>query len=108
MCPCRWLDDGDGTAADLNAGVRWELKTGDGSIDDKDDTCTWGDASEDPERPGLRPILAFNEFPRARAPRLVAGPEHEAQTVDTRDLNSSNGEFGGYVPHILLERAGLT
>lgn len=41
---CRWLEHGDGTATDLNSGLQWELKTDDGSLHDKDDTYTWGDA----------------------------------------------------------------
>lgn len=39
---CRWLENGDGTATDLNSGLQWELKTDDGSIHDKDDTYVWG------------------------------------------------------------------
>ena len=38
---CRWLDNGDGTATDLDTGLQWELKTDDGSIHDKDNTYTW-------------------------------------------------------------------
>lgn len=38
---CRWLENGDGTATDLNTGLQWELKTDDGSIHDKDDTYKW-------------------------------------------------------------------
>src|SRR5262245_38097302 len=32
---CRWLDNGDLTATDLNNGLQWELKTDDGSVHDK-------------------------------------------------------------------------
>lgn len=46
---CRWLDNGDGTATDLNSGLQWELKTDDGSIHDKDDTYTWSDTFSDPD-----------------------------------------------------------
>ena len=42
---CRWLENGDGTATDLNSGLQWELKTDDGSIHDKDDEYTWSGAS---------------------------------------------------------------
>ena len=38
---CRWLDNADGTATDLNSGLQWELKTDDGSAHDKDKTYTW-------------------------------------------------------------------
>lgn len=38
---CRWLDNGDGTATDLNTGLQWELKTDDGSIHDVDWGFTW-------------------------------------------------------------------
>ena len=38
---CRWLDNGDLTATDLNTGLQWQLKSDDGSIHDKDDTYTW-------------------------------------------------------------------
>jgi hypothetical protein len=38
---CRWLDNGDGTATDLNYGLQWELKTDDGSVHDKDNKYTW-------------------------------------------------------------------
>lgn len=38
---CRWLDNADGTATDLNSGLQWELKTDDGSTRDKDNTYTW-------------------------------------------------------------------
>jgi hypothetical protein len=46
---CRWLDNGDGTATDLNSGLQWELKTDDGSIHDKDDRYTWSDTFSDPD-----------------------------------------------------------
>lgn len=45
---CRWLENGDGTATDLNTGLQWELKTADGSIHDKDDTYTWSDPAAAP------------------------------------------------------------
>ena len=38
---CRWLENGDGTATDLNSGLQWELKTDDGGVHDKDNTYTW-------------------------------------------------------------------
>jgi hypothetical protein len=38
---CRWLNNTDGTATDLNGGLQWELKTDDGSVHDKDNTYTW-------------------------------------------------------------------
>lgn len=38
---CRWLDNADGTATDLNSGLQWELKTDDGTVHDKDDLYTW-------------------------------------------------------------------
>jgi hypothetical protein len=38
---CRWLNEGDGTATDLDTGLQWELKTDDGSLHDKDATYTW-------------------------------------------------------------------
>ena len=38
---CHWLENGDGTATDLNSGLQWELKTDDGSVHDKDNTYTW-------------------------------------------------------------------
>lgn len=37
---CRWLDNGDGTATDLNSGLQWELKT-DGGLHDWDDVYRW-------------------------------------------------------------------
>jgi len=46
---CRWLDNGDGTATDLNSGLQWELKTDDGSIHDKDDAYAWSDTGTDPD-----------------------------------------------------------
>ena len=45
MATCRWLDNGDGTATDLNSGLQWELKTDDGTIHDKDDTYRWSTGS---------------------------------------------------------------
>ena len=41
IADCRWLENGDGTATDLNTGLQWELKTDDGSIHDVDDMYTW-------------------------------------------------------------------
>ena len=41
---CRWLDNGDGTATDLNHGLQWELKTDDGSVHDKANPYTWNTA----------------------------------------------------------------
>jgi hypothetical protein len=38
---CRWLDNADSTATDLNTGLQWALKTDDGSAHDKDNTYTW-------------------------------------------------------------------
>jgi len=38
---CRWLDNTDGTATDLNNGLQWELKTDDASVHDKDNEYTW-------------------------------------------------------------------
>lgn len=38
---CRWLDNADGTATDLNNGLQWELKTDDASVHDKDNLYTW-------------------------------------------------------------------
>lgn len=38
---CRYLDNGDLTATDLNTGLQWELKTDDGGLHDKDDRYTW-------------------------------------------------------------------
>jgi hypothetical protein len=40
---CRWLDNTDGTATDLNSGLQWELKTDEGPSDvhDRDNTYTW-------------------------------------------------------------------
>src|SRR4029453_12798466 len=44
---CRWLDNADGTATDLNSGLEWELKTGpaDGmasaDLHDVDNRYTW-------------------------------------------------------------------
>lgn len=38
---CRWLDNGDGTATDLNHGLQWELKSDDGTVHDKDNQYTW-------------------------------------------------------------------
>lgn len=38
---CRWLDNADGTATDLNTGLQWELKTDDGSVHDKDNGYAW-------------------------------------------------------------------
>ena len=38
---CRWLNNTDGTATDLNSGLQWELKTDDGSVHDMDNTYTW-------------------------------------------------------------------
>jgi hypothetical protein len=46
---CRWLDNGDGTATDLNSGLQWELKTGDGSIHDFNNLYTWSDTTSDPD-----------------------------------------------------------
>lgn len=40
---CRWLENGDGTATDLNSGLQWELKTDDASIHDTDNRYTWCD-----------------------------------------------------------------
>jgi hypothetical protein len=47
---CRWLDNGDGTATDLDSGLQWELKTDDLSIHDND-VYAWSDTSpfEDPD-----------------------------------------------------------
>ncbi|MDG2305679.1 MAG: DUF1566 domain-containing protein [Candidatus Binatia bacterium] len=45
---CRWLDNGDGTATDLNTGLQWELKTDDGSIHDKDNRFDWSDRDAEP------------------------------------------------------------
>lgn len=41
----RWVDHGDGTATDNETGLRWELKTDDSTVHDKDDTYTWGSTS---------------------------------------------------------------
>jgi hypothetical protein len=41
---CRWLDNADGTATDLNSGLQWELKTDDGSVHDKDNFYSWNTA----------------------------------------------------------------
>lgn len=49
---CRWLDNGDGTATDLNSGLQWELKTDDGSIHDKDDVYQWSTSSSGTARNG--------------------------------------------------------
>jgi hypothetical protein len=38
---CRWLNEGDGTATDLDTGLQWELKTDDGDVHDKDNNYTW-------------------------------------------------------------------
>ena len=38
---CRWLDNADGTATDLNTGLQWELKTDDGGIHDQNDQYLW-------------------------------------------------------------------
>ncbi|HZR80912.1 MAG TPA: DUF1566 domain-containing protein [Candidatus Binatia bacterium] len=38
---CRWLDNADGTATDLNTGLQWELKTDDASVHDKDNAYSW-------------------------------------------------------------------
>lgn len=46
---CRWLENGDGTATDLNSGLQWELKTDDGSIHDKDNLYTWSDTVSEPD-----------------------------------------------------------
>jgi hypothetical protein len=55
---CRWLDNADGTATDLNSGLQWELKTDDGSVHDKDNTYTWNT-----EFPGTPPNgTAFTAF----------------------------------------------
>ena len=54
---CRWLENGDGTATDLNTGLQWELKTDDGSIHDKDDTYTW--STGDPWKPDGTAFVDF-------------------------------------------------
>lgn len=41
LSACRWLENGDGTAFDLNTGLQWELKTDDGSVHDKDNVYSW-------------------------------------------------------------------
>lgn len=41
---CRWLENDDGTATDLNSGLQWELKTDDGSVHDLDNIYTWSKA----------------------------------------------------------------
>ncbi len=46
---CRWLENGDGTATDLNSGLQWELKTDDASIHDKDDLYRWSVTGSDPD-----------------------------------------------------------
>lgn len=38
---CRWLENGDGTATDLDSGLQWELKTSDGSIHDVEARYRW-------------------------------------------------------------------
>jgi hypothetical protein len=51
---CRWLDNADGTATDLNSGLQWELKTDDGGVHDQDNAYVWGDAT------GAAFLSAFN------------------------------------------------
>ena len=56
---CRWLENGDGTATDLNTGLQWELKTDDGSVHDKDNTYTW--SPSDPWKPDGTAFMDFLE-----------------------------------------------
>jgi hypothetical protein len=53
---CRWLDNTDGTATDLNGGLQWELKNDDGSVHDKDNLYTWNTTGTMPNG------TAFTEF----------------------------------------------
>src|SRR5262245_49870882 len=41
MTSCRWLDNADGTATDLNSGLQWELKTSDGGVHHVDNRYAW-------------------------------------------------------------------
>jgi hypothetical protein len=47
---CRWLENGDGTATDLDSGLQWELKTDDGAAHDKDHMFAWSDPAVAPTR----------------------------------------------------------
>ena len=58
IADCRWLENGDGTATDLNTGLQWELKTDDGSIHDVADMYTWSGTAPYTDRSGT----AFVEF----------------------------------------------
>lgn len=69
--PCRWLDNGDGTATDLNSGLQWELKTDDGSIHDKDNLYTWSATGTAPDG------TAFVDFLGA----LNGGESSDGQTT---------------------------
>ncbi|RMD86107.1 MAG: DUF1566 domain-containing protein, partial [Candidatus Dadabacteria bacterium] len=42
--PLRYVDNGDGTVTDLNTGLMWEKKSDDGSVHDRDNAYTWGQA----------------------------------------------------------------
>ncbi|HEY8514396.1 MAG TPA: DUF1566 domain-containing protein [Candidatus Binatia bacterium] len=55
---CRWLDNGDGTAVDLNTGLQWEIKTEDGSVHDWGNQYTWSTTSGETEPNGT----LFTEF----------------------------------------------
>lgn len=46
---CRWLENGDGTATDLNTGLQWELKTEDDTIHDKDAVYDWSASGTAPD-----------------------------------------------------------
>ena len=86
---CRWRDNGDGTATDLNTGLQWELKTDDGSVHDKDNTYTWCIEADSQafycEKPG-HPAdgTAFTEF--------LASLNRGAST----DGSSTTGCFAGH------------
>lgn len=71
----RYTDNGDGTVNDKLTGLRWELKTDDGSVHDVDDTYTW---STDAQLPGA-----------------TYDPNGTAYTVFLATLNT-NPCFAGY------------
>lgn len=46
--PLAYVDNGDGTVTDLNTGLMWEKKGGDGGLHDKDNQYPWsGDGTEE-------------------------------------------------------------
>jgi Protein of unknown function (DUF1566) len=45
----RFVDNGDGTVTDVQAGLMWEQKTGDSTVHDKDNLYTWSATGKTPD-----------------------------------------------------------